>query len=191
LYIGLTHLSAGSLWNQGNAGERSMFADRTAQLRGDLVTIIVSENSSMINNMNLTTERESSIKNEITKFLFSNVLMRNDEVPSTDITIGKNDHTGKGAISNTNTLNARISVQVVDVLPNGNLVLEGVRTIAYSGETYFMLTQGICRRDDISTTNTVSSSLLADARIEIISEGSLSESQRKGWLMRFADKFSP
>lgn len=184
-------LNAESLWLKAGHRERSMFADYRASQRGDILTIIVAENSSMANNLSLSTSRETQIQHDLARLLFTDILSRNGETPSTNLTFGPNEHNGQGSIQNSQTLTARISVTVMDVLPNGNLVLEGVRMISYSGETYYMLTQGICRPRDVSTTNSISSTLVADARIEIVHEGALTEAQHKGWLSRWVDKISP
>jgi flagellar L-ring protein precursor FlgH len=82
-------------------------------------------------------------------------------------------------------------VTVVDVLPNGNLVIEGSRFVSYSGEKQYATLRGIVRLDDITNTNTVASSSIADARVEFLSEGTISASQRKGWLSRVIDTVNP
>lgn len=182
--------SNGSLW-LGGSRERSMFSDKVAAQIGDIVTIEVSENSSLESSVKMSTSKDSTIKNNFTQLLFSDWLKRNGESPSTDLTTAANSHEGSGSLDNSHTITAEISVQVVDVLPNGNLVLEGVRVLTYSGETYYMLTQGICRTEDIATDNTISSSQVADARIEVVAKGALSEAEREGWASRFINKVSP
>lgn len=182
----------GSLWGASAGGsERSMFADARATSRGDIVTIVVGESASMTTSVQLTTAKESSISNDFSRILFNEILRRDGEHPSTDIRIGPNTHDGGGSSDASRMLSTRISVQVVDVLPNGNLVLEGVRVISYANETYFMLTQGICRTRDIGPDNTIHSSEIADARIEVIAEGVLTDAQKQGWLSRAANRFSP
>ena len=145
----------------------------------------------MASKVKLSTSKESTVKNDFTKLLFSNVLRSHGAAPSTDLTTANNTHAGSGTLDNSQTITAAISVQVIDVLPNGNLVLEGTRVLTYAGETYYMLTQGICRPTDISTANTISSSQIADARIEIVDEGNLNEAEREGWGEQLANKISP
>jgi flagellar L-ring protein precursor FlgH len=181
----------GSLWRDSSNQERGMCADKIATRIGDIVTIEVSETSSIASSVKMSTSKESTIKNDFTQLLFSNVLKHNGSSPSTDLTTANNTHEGAGSLDNTHTITAEISVQVIDVLPNGNIVLEGTRVITYAGETYYMLTQGICRPDDITTDNTVKSGQLADAKIEIVSEGSLNEAEREGWGEKLANKISP
>jgi flagellar L-ring protein FlgH len=181
----------GSLWVCAANNERGMYADKIATRIGDLLTIEVSESSTLASKVKLSTSKESTIKNDFSKLLFSDVLRRNGAAPSTDLTTANNTHEGTGTLDNSHSITAEISVQVVDVLPNGNLVLEGTRVITYAGETYYMLTQGICRPEDVTTTNTVKSSQIADARIEVVAEGSLNEAEREGWGEKLANKISP
>ena len=106
-------------------------------------------------------------------------------------TSGKNSYTGGGDIKNTQTITTRAAVQVIDVLPNGNLVVEGLREISFSKERQFAALRGIVRGYDVQPDNTVLSSNVADARIEIVSEGTLTDAQKKGWLLRLNDKVNP
>jgi flagellar L-ring protein precursor FlgH len=185
-------MQAKSLWTDFDNNEHGMYADARACSVGDIVTVVVSENSSMANNMSLTTSRDSNIGFELKDLLYAGVIdgTYDGASPKTDINLSANDHAGSGSMSNTQTLSTYISVQVVDVLPNGNLVLEGMRKVSYSGETYYMITRGICRKYDVNSDNQVNSSMIADASIEVVTEGTLTETQRKGWLMKLADRFS-
>jgi flagellar L-ring protein precursor FlgH len=70
-------------------------------------------------------------------------------------------------------------------------VIEGVRVVSFSGETQFVVLHGLVRPDDIAPTNTVASSNIADVRIEFISEGSLTDAQKKGWFTKIYDTLRP
>jgi flagellar L-ring protein FlgH len=181
----------GSLWLGCGGSERSMFADKVATRIGDIITIEVSESSSLASKVKMSTSKESTVKNDFTKLLFTDVLRSHGDAPSTDLTTANNTHAGSGTLDNSHTITAEISVQVIDVLPNGNLVLEGTRVITYAGETYYMLTQGVCRPDDVTIANTIKSGQIADARIEVVAEGSLNEAEREGWGEKLANKISP
>ena len=89
------------------------------------------------------------------------------------------------------TLVSQIAVQVIDVLPNGNLVVEGLRQVSFGQERIFASLRGILRSYDVTAQNTIPSSLVADVRIDYIPEGQLAGSQRKGWLQRVDEKISP
>jgi len=77
------------------------------------------------------------------------------------------------------------------VLPNGNLVIEGIRQVSFSKERQFATLRGIIRPADVSAANTVASQNVADARIDLVSEGTLTDTQKKGWLMKLDEKISP
>lgn len=89
------------------------------------------------------------------------------------------------------TLNTQLAVQVIDVLPNGNMVVEGIRQITFSQQKAYASIRGIVRAMDVTVQNTVPSSLLADARIDIIPEGPNTNALKKGWLQKLDEKISP
>ena len=103
----------------------------------------------------------------------------------------KNDFTGGGQINNTEKIVAKIAVRVIDKLPNRNLVIEGTRRSAFSGETQDIVLRGVVRPEDIAANNTLFSYNVADATITFLSKGSLSNTQKKGWFTRVWDKVSP
>ena len=80
---------------------------------------------------------------------------------------------------------------VVDVLPNGNLVIEGAKVIRTSQQDVYGYMRGVVRPVDISATNIVLSSKVADAQVEFVPAGELSDAQKKGWLLRAWEKVRP
>jgi len=199
---------AGSLWREGYTEERGMFADKRAKRVGDIVTIVVAETASLNNTLNLKTNKESkagvdgfvsNLLNQIITGLPNTLLGRLQKntnsivIPSlpTLPVSGANSYDGGGEINNKQTIGARSAVQVIDVLPNGNLVVEGTREISYSKERQFVSLHGIIRPYDILPDNTVLSSNVADAQIQVVSEGTLTDAQKKGWLLRINDKINP
>lgn len=88
-------------------------------------------------------------------------------------------------------LNTQLAVQVIDVLPNGNMVVEGIRQVTFSQQKAFASIRGIVRAMDVTVQNTVPSSLLADARIDIVPDGPNANTFRKGWLHKLDEKISP
>jgi flagellar L-ring protein FlgH len=189
----LTTLAADSLWKE-DAAPTSMFADKKAHRVGDIVTVVISENNGTSRNNNTTTSRTSGIDSSISSFLYpvsvSGLLSKGGQLPAMSIS-GKNSFNGGGQIANQETINAQIAVKVIDVLPNGNLVVEGRRQTAFSGEKQDAVLRGTVRADDVSSTNTVFSYNIADASIQYISHGALSDSQNKGWFTKVWDKVSP
>jgi flagellar L-ring protein precursor FlgH len=99
----------------------------------------------------------------------------------------KNDNT----VMFDRNLNSQIAVQVIDVLPNGNLVIEGQRMISFGPERMFASLRGIVRPYDVTAQNTIPSSLVADVRIDFTPDGPLSFTARPGWLQKIDEKISP
>jgi flagellar L-ring protein FlgH len=189
----LTTLAADSLWKD-DASPTSMFADKKAHRVGDIVTVVIQENNGTTRNNNTTTSRSSGVDASVQSFLFpagaSGLLTKNGQLPAMSLT-GKNTFNGGGTIANQETINAQIAVKVIDVLPNGNLVLEGRRQTAFAGEKQEAVLRGTVRADDVTSVNTVFSYNIADASIQYISHGALTDSQNKGWFTKVWDKVSP
>lgn len=189
----LTTLGADSLWKD-DAAPTSMFADKKAHRVGDIVTVVIMENNGASRNNNTTTSRTSGVDASISSFLYSptasGMLTKNGQLPAMSLT-GKNTFNGGGQIANQETINAQIAVKVIDLLPNGNLVVEGRRQTAFAGEKQEAVLRGTVRADDVTSTNTVFSYNIADASIQYISHGAVSDSQNKGWFTKVWDKVSP
>jgi flagellar L-ring protein precursor FlgH len=103
----------------------------------------------------------------------------------------KNDFSGGGTINNSEKIVAYVAAQVIDVLPNGNLVVEGRRETAFSGEKQTVILRGVVRPEDVAGNNTVFSFNVADASIHVISRGTVSDVQRKGWFTRIWEFVTP
>jgi len=88
-------------------------------------------------------------------------------------------------------MNASLSARIIQVLPNGNLVLRGSQEILVNNERQYITIQGVVRPHDITNNNTVLSTYIADARIDYTGQGDLSRKQREGWLSRFFDTVWP
>ena len=82
-------------------------------------------------------------------------------------------------------------VRVVDVLPNGNLNLEGRRSYAVSGETSTIILRAVVRKEDVLPDNSVASTQLADLTLRYESKGNLDDIQKRGWFGRVWDKLNP
>lgn len=188
-------LHADSLWAvTGRTSDRSMFADRKAGAVGDILTVVVQETAASSSSQRKKSDRASSVDASISQFLFppaiSGLGTKGGVLPATKLS-AKNDFSGGGDISNSQSLTATTAVLVTDVLPNGNLVIQGVRLVTFSGETQYVVLRGMVRPDDITSANTIFSSSIADARVEFISQGSLTDAQKKGWITKLYDILRP
>jgi flagellar L-ring protein precursor FlgH len=177
---------ADSLWPAQNTGTSAMVADRKAARTGDILTVVVAESAAASSSQSATTKRESSVEDAINRYLFSPTKgsfgTYKGETPATS---------GGGDVSNSQSLKSRAAVLVADVLPNGNLVIEGVRVVTFSGETQYVVLHGLVRPDDVSSANTVLSTNIADARVEFVGEGKLTDAQKRGWLTKLYERLRP
>lgn len=187
-----TSLPADSLWQEGVT--RPMFADKRAGQIGDIVTILVQENTTATTANTTKTSKQSSVDAAIASFLYSpaasGLLTKGGTMPALKLS-NKSSFDGGGTINNSQRIIASVAVRVVDVLPNRNLILEGTRESAFSGEQQTITLRGTIRADDITANNTVYSFNVADATIKFISKGTITDTQRKGWAQRVWDKVSP
>ena len=191
---------ATSLWNKSTNTQRGLFGGKRAYAVGDLVTIDVAESSSLTASQNSVRNRQSQIENAVQQFLFANSGMgkHNGGLPGTEIE-STSSNQGGGSIANTQDLKGRVSVVIIDVLPNGVLVLEGARMVTFSGESYYAVLKGMVRQEDIGFgfkdglryRNIVSSQFIADAQIEFVSKGSLNDAQKESWYQRLAAILNP
>jgi flagellar L-ring protein FlgH len=183
---------AESLWRDDTS--RSMFADKRARAMGDIITIIVQENNAASRQNNTRTAKKTGIDASISSFLYSpqasGLLTKRGKLPALKAD-ARTEFEGGGAINNAERLTARIAVRVIDVLPNGNLVIEGRRETAFSGEKQDAILRGVVRQEDIQANNTVFSYHVADSTIQFVSRGTISDNQRKGWFTRVWEKVTP
>ncbi len=183
---------AQSLWKADSA--RALVADKRAAAVGDLLTILVQENTTASKDNSTKTAKSSAIDASISSFLYSptasGFLTKAGQLPALKLNASQ-DFDGGGKISNSEKITARITVRVSDVLPNKNLVIEGRRTTSFSGETQEAVLRGVVRAEDIAANNTVFSYNIADATIKYVSTGTITDNQRKGWFTRVWEKLTP
>ncbi|MFC1822938.1 flagellar basal body L-ring protein FlgH [Thermodesulfobacteriota bacterium] len=183
--------SRASLWNETTS--RDLFQDLRAYRVGDLVTINIVETSKASKKANTKTSRQSSIDAGIsnamgweTKLgkLGIPAALNNENLFKASL---KNNFDGSGETSRDESMTASITASVLEVLPNGALIIKGSREIKVNNENQRITLSGLIRPVDISPDNTILSSFVANAKIEYTGSGPVSDKQRPGWLMRFVD----
>lgn len=179
-----------SLWPANGQPVRTMFADRKAATKGDILTIVVAESAVAQSSQSKKSSRDSTLQDAISRFIYPNLGAHKGQLPGIGAT-GSASYSGGGDISNSQSLSARAAVLVTDALPNGNLVIEGVRVVTFSGETQYVVLRGIVRPDDIARDNSIVSTNIADARVEFHAEGALTDAQKRGWLAKVYEKLRP
>ena len=194
-FFALGQAQADSLWSKETAV--SLFADHKANRVGDIITVLVMESNSASRNTSTKTEKKSDLSASISDFISGNLegkvfpgQLGSVQKPKLGTT-SQSKFEGKGAVNNSGNLNSRFAVRVVDVLPNKNLIIEGVRRTSFSGESQTIVLRGTVRPQDVTPVNTVYSYHLADVSIALKDEGSVSDVQKKGWFSKLWSKITP
>lgn len=159
---------------------QSLFTDIKANRVGDILTVLVFEDSRASQKTESKTEKstESSVGGGPGIGTLRFIPMFSAD--------GKNETSfdGKGESSRNGTLRAKMSVTVVGVKDNGDLTIEGSRTIGLSGDRETMMLTGVVRQKDISPDNTIDSYLIADASISYSGKGDINTGSRPGFFTR-------
>lgn len=159
---------------------RSFFADRRAVATGDVLTIVITEVATVT-----TRARTETGKREAVDASLLDAGGDHDEVAADFNTT----FSGGGQIERSGRLLATLAVTVYEVLPNGNLAVRGEQVIAVNNEEQRIVVHGVIRPEDIGPDNTISSTRVSDARIELVGDGLLARKQRPGLITRFMSLF--
>jgi flagellar L-ring protein precursor FlgH len=103
----------------------------------------------------------------------------------------ESEHRGSGAINREEKIELTIAAVIVDRLPNGNLVLAGRQEVRINGELRELTVSGIIRPEDVTASNTINHTQIAEARISYGGRGSISAVQRPNWGQRLGDAITP
>jgi len=181
----------GSLWQAGN-GRAFMFEDLRASRVGDIVIVNIVEQHKGSKSANTQADRESSYDGSLGGSLFglnnlASVLVDGVEVNANT----KNEFQGTGSTSREDSLTGTIAARVIEVLPNGDLRIQGRREVTVNSERQTMVLSGIVRPIDVDTSNTVLSTAIANAKITYSGLGVVDDLQRPGWLVRALNWIMP
>jgi len=185
-------VSDGSLWQESS---RSLVADFRASRVGDLVMVRVDESPEAKGDAETQLDRQSDMSFGAPKLLgFVSALQR--EHPGLDMSnllevMSKTSFDGKGATSRGSRVEAAMAVRVKKALPNGDLFVEGTKVLMVNDEELHIYVSGVVRPEDIAQDNSVGSSVIADAQIEFVGRGVLTDNQHQGWLTRFLTAVNP
>jgi flagellar L-ring protein precursor FlgH len=178
--------ATGSIYQAGVS--RTLFEDRRARYVGDTMTILITETTSASTKSNTKASRATSISAAIpTVSGLPGKSLQGLELSAN----GSNSLDGKGEAAANNVFTGNVTVTVIEVLQNGNLLVSGEKQVSIGAGTEYIRLSGVVNPYFISTANTISSSQVADARIEYKESGVISEAQVMGWLGRFFLSFLP
>jgi len=183
-----------SLWKDSSG----LFEDLRARRLNDIVTIKVIENISGSGKADTSAKRDSSLEAGVDQLFGAPLNMNlrnlygqgNTFSPSVKGAM-KDDFKGSGETNRQGRLIGTITAKVVEVMPNGNLVLEARKEIVINNERQIFVLKGMARPEDIGVDNTILSTRLTDTEIYLVGKGVLQDKQRPGWFVRILDKIWP
>ncbi|TIH19130.1 flagellar basal body L-ring protein [Marinifilum sp. JC120] len=175
-----------------------LFDDNRARRIGDIVVVTVTETSKGKHTSNSKAEKENTTDLSVSSFsagLATAVDPFNMKGGAGNTPLigsaQSNKFKSTGETKNESTLTASVACRVVRVLPGNVMQVEGARQVRINDETQVLVVRGLLRHRDIGPSNTVASSYLADAHIEVYGRGILADKQRPGWLSRILDNVWP
>ncbi|HWW12754.1 MAG TPA: flagellar basal body L-ring protein FlgH [Brevundimonas sp.] len=185
--------SANSLWR---VGARTFFGDQRARQIGDIVTVNIDIDDRAQTNNSTTRNRTNEASGGVTHFFgLENSLGRafpGGFDPANMIgTEGQANATGSGSVNRAEKVSLTIAAVVADVLPNGNLVIQGRQEVRTNREVRELTVAGIVRPEDISSANTINHSQIAEARISYGGRGDISRMQATPAAQSLVERFSP
>jgi flagellar L-ring protein precursor FlgH len=169
-------------------GYRPLFEDRRPRNVGDILVIQINEKTAASKKSDSSAERNQTSSFGVTN-LFG--LPGKSFQGATLDASSANKFDGKGGATNNNDFTGTITVTVIEVLPNGNLMVSGEKQIGINQGSEFIRFSGVVNPSTITNGNSVSSTQVADARIEYRASGYIDEAQAMGWLARFFLTFLP
>jgi flagellar L-ring protein FlgH len=193
---------ADSLWKKRVTVNYNLFDDNRGKRVGDIVTVTVSETANILNTETNTTDNTGSSSGSIDNDNFMtglrhaitsgrNAKIQDSRAANTFSTEYTGAFSGAGSNDVDRSVSVTITAMVVEVLDNGNLVLEGKRNVKVNKEQYTLKLTGIARPIDITASNTIESSKMSNVKFGLEGKGWLTRAGSKGWFNRVKDAFWP
>lgn len=185
--------TAESLWEQREPGHAFLFYDTQARYVGDLITVVINESTDVDN----SEDRELNKDSETNRmFNFSTATGGDFGMSAADAETQLDQSTsrsfeGSASFRSEQEFSTRVTVSVVDVLPNGNLVVAGNRRVFVAGDRRLLAISGVVRPYDVSPDNSVQSRFISNLMMTYDAEGQEQRYTRRGWLGRTIDRFWP
>ncbi len=194
-----------SLWKKRVATTVNLYNDNRARSVGDIVTVLINESTELKGKETTDIGKQSSIDAKINADKFLTGVLKNHKskfseyLPNIE-TDFKDSFKGDGSYASTRGVDLKMTALITDILPSGNLVVEGARTVSINKETYNIRLSGIARPIDIMDTfrdvdgvfrNVVRSTSLANASVTLEGKGFLTRAGKRGLFWRLRDIFWP
>jgi len=186
-----------SLW-MATGAKGSLFLDYKGRHIGDIIIVEIVEKTTASNSNSTATSKTQATSSTLTNLMglplnmgVGNLLGTGNALNMDNGIDSSNSFTGSGSKSKTDTITGTIAARITEVLPSGNLVIEGHRELIVDNEKQMITLSGIVRQKDLDASNTVPSTSIADAKIAYSGQGMLSDSNKPGWLMTLLSWIMP
>ena len=185
--------SANSLWR---TGARAFFLDQRANRVGDIVTVQIEIDDRAQTSNSTSSNRSGAMSAGVPNFLglessLGRILPGGFDPANAISTNSTSSNTGSGSVSRSEKINLVIAAVVTGVLPNGNMMIQGTQEVRTNGEVRQLSVAGIIRPEDITSSNTIRHSQIAEARISYGGRGDISRVQRTPAGQALVETFSP
>lgn len=181
--VGLQALLGASLTAQNiykkSGGRGSVISDLRARRVGDILTVLIQEQTTVRNEDRIERSNDTTLAARLDAYSLSSSTFNNNVLPRIDIR-KQQEFNGEARQNTQSDVRASVAVVVVDVQPNGNLVVAGTRSVQVNDETRTLRISGLVRKYDITSVNTITSAQVADARIAITGEGANTRQVTRG-----------
>ena len=182
-----------SLWQTGS---RAFFKDQRANRVGDVITILVEIDDKAKIDSNTKFDREATHKSALTNLFgmeskFKTFLPKTVDPTQLTNTSSNIKNTGRGLFDRKDTLSLKIGATIIQVLPNGNLVIQGRQEVLFEKQLRIIDVRGVIRREDIASDNTVPYSKIAEARIAYGGRGDVTDVSTVPWGQQVLNKIMP
>ncbi len=174
--------SSGSIYSSSN--NHFLFEDQKARRVGDLITVILQEQTKSAKKATTSTKKDSAINIPAPTIMGHGITYKGKSILANSIQSGST-FTGEGGSNQSNSLSGNITVTVAQVLPNGNLVVRGEKLLTLNQGSEVVRISGIIRPVDINPNNSIRSTQIANAKITYGGNGLVADSNKAGWLTRF------
>ncbi|VAW73988.1 Flagellar L-ring protein FlgH [hydrothermal vent metagenome] len=161
-----------------------LYEDRKAYRVGDILTVVLNESTNATKSATTSTSKEGSNTTGITSILGSRSLVRATGIGNNNIN-SAHDFSGKGDSAQSNKITGTIAVTIHNVMSNGNLQIRGQKRLLLNQGVEFIKISGMVRPSDITSTNSVQSTQVANAKIIYSGKGAVADSNSMGILARF------
>jgi flagellar L-ring protein precursor FlgH len=177
-------IDTGSIYKSGYGIK--LFEDNKASKVGDILTVVLEEKTNASKQARTKTVKDSDVSVEAPLVLGKGITHNGVALLQTDL-VANRAFKGEGDSTQSNSLTGTISVTVAEVLANGNLVVRGEKLITLNTGSEHIQLAGIVRPEDVTPSNTIKSSQIANAKIVYGGQGQIADVNKKGWLHKFVD----